>query len=163
MKLMLVVMQPPHAVIDAICERTCELAGDIDYVESAQVASRQLEPDGRIVCVQRWRARANVPELLRPHLDSGLLDWALTIERRPEAPECRWRAESVAVQVPGHCEGTIGFSAAAGGRGTRIELRAEIASSNEGVRMIFGRLLAQHWRAVAEAAARRLAASAPAG
>ncbi|MGE5339150.1 MAG: hypothetical protein ACM3PU_15080 [Gemmatimonadota bacterium] len=162
MKLMLVMMQPRSAVIAALCDHTCELAGEIKYVASAHVASRHVTPDGDVVCVQRWRARADVPELLRPHLEDGLHDWTLTFERRAGAYACHWRAESAAVQVPGSCQGIIGFAPAIGGRGTRIEVHAEFAAGSEGLRVIFGRLLAQHWRALVAAAARRLEANPPA-
>ena len=161
-KLMLVVMQPLAPVMEALCEHTCELARELEHVESAQVASRRISPEGLVVCVQRWRARAGVPALLRPHLEDDLLAWTLTFERRLGANECRWHAESAAVQVPGRCHGTLQFMPAAGGRGTRIELRCDFAATNEGLRTIFGTLLARHWRSLTEAAAARVAATWPA-
>lgn len=161
MRLMLVVMHPPPAVIEAVCEDTCALAEGIDYVDSARLARREVRPDGRVLSVQHWQARANVPKLLRPHLDGGLLRWTLTIEREPNAATCRWHAESSAIQVPGQCRGSIDFHPAAGGRGTRLDVQAAFETTHEGLRAIFGRMLAQHWRLVADAAGRRLAASAP--
>jgi hypothetical protein len=160
MKLLLVLMQPRAALMESICERTCELAGELHYVDSARVVSRQIMADGSLVCVQRWRARADVPELLRPHLDVGLLDWTLTLEREPGAHECRWRAESAAIQLSGRCLGTIEFAPAIGGRGTRMRVRGEFTAANEGLRTIFARLAAQHWRGLAEAAVRAAAATA---
>ena len=162
MKLMLVVMQPPAPMIEALCEQTCDLAHALDHVESAHVVSRHVTPEGLVVCVQRWRARATVPLLLQPHLEDGLLEWTLTFERQLGAYACRWRAESAAIQVPGHCHGSLELTPAAGGRGTRIDLRCEFAATNEGLRTIFGSLLARHWRSLAEAAAGRVGASAPA-
>ena len=162
MKLILVVMQPPAPVMEAMCEHTCELAPALEHVQDAHVLSRCVTPEGSVVCRQRWRARATVPALLSPHLEDGLLDWTLTFERQPGARQCRWHAESAAVQVPGRCNGTLEAMPAAGGRGTRIELCCEFAAANEGLRTIFTALLAHHWRSLAEAAASRVAATLPA-
>lgn len=162
MKLMLVVMQPRYAVVETLCEHTCELARELDYVESASVRSRRVSPEGVVLCVQRWRARPTVPALLRPHLEDGLLRWTLSIERRIGGHECSWHAESAAIQVPGRCQGTMAFLPAAGGRGTAIDLRYDFPATHEGLRTIFGALVANHWRRLAEAAARRIAVSAPA-
>lgn len=162
MKLMLVVMQPPAQMMVALCDHTSALAGELDHVQSVQVLSRRVSREGRVVCVQRWRARAAVPALLQPHLEDGLLDWTLTFERQPETHACHWHAESAAVQVPGRCCGTLEMSPAVGGRGTRIELRCEFAATNEGLRTIFASLLAGHWRSLVEAAAKHVAATSPA-
>lgn len=177
MKLLLVVMQPPAPLMQALLEHTCELAPALPHVQGARLVQRRLTPAGRIVTVQRWRARAAVPALLQPHLEPGLQDWTLTFEHAPGAPGAtgeigsigaaadttvHWHAESAAVQVPGRCHGTLGFAPAAGGRGTRIAVSAEFATTGEGLRTLFGTLLARHWRALAEAAAARVAATTPA-
>lgn len=154
MKLALVAMTPPAAMIDALCERTCDLASALAHVRSAHVVSRSIDADGLVVCVQCWRARASVPALLRPHLEESLLDWTLTFERRLGALECSWHAESAARQLAGNCRGTLAARPAIGGRATRIDLRCDFATTNEGLRTIFARLLAQHWRSLVDAAAR---------
>ena len=158
MRLVIVVMHPREAVIDALCEHTCDLAAELDHVESARLVSRRVTPDGTVLIVQRWRARARVPALLRPHLEEGLLDWTLWIERPARGHECIWRAESTAVQMPGRCNGVMTFLPAAGNRGTCVEIRCDVAATNEGLRTIFGRLVANHWRSVADAGARLIAA-----
>jgi len=101
MKLTLVAMAPPAAMMAALCDRTCDLAAALEHVQSANVVSRHIDADGLVVCVQRWRARAGVPALLRPHLEESLLDWTLTFERRLGALECSWHAKSAARQLPG--------------------------------------------------------------
>ena len=162
MKLLLVVMQPAAPLFAALCEQTCELARALDHVESARVLGRHVTPDGMVVCVQRWRAQAPVPSLLRPHLEDGLLDWTLTFEWQPGTHECRWHAESAAVLVPGQCHGTLTLTPAVGGRGTRIELESHFAATNAGLRNVFGSLLSRHWRSLADAAVQRVAATSPA-
>lgn len=161
MKLTLVAMAPPAATMDVLCDHTCDIAAELHHVESATLVSRRFDGDQRVVCVQRWRARADVPALLRPHLEAGLLDWTLTIERLRGALDCRWHAESAARQVSGNCRGTLSAAPAIGGRATRIDLRCEFTATNEGLRTIFGRLLDLHWRGLVDAAARRAASSLP--
>ena len=161
MKFVIVVMHPREAVIDALCEHSCEFAHEVRHVASAHLQSRHVTPEGTVVSVQRWRARAAVPELLRQHVEDGLLEWTLSIERPVGGHACLWRAESTAVQVPGRCHGTMVFLPAAGGRGTCIEVDYDFAAANEGLRTIFGTLVAKHWRSLAEAGARWIAASSP--
>jgi len=163
MKLLVVVMHTREAVIDALCEHTCELASQLDHVDSAHLQSRRVTDEGTVLCMQRWRARASVPLLLRPHLEDGLLEWTLSMERPVGGHECDWRAESAAVQVPGRCHGALVFLPAAGGRGTCIEITYDFAAPNEGLRTIFGTMVANHWRSLAEAGARWIAASARGG
>jgi hypothetical protein len=163
MKLFIVVMHPRESVIDALCEHICEFAHEVGHVASAHLQSRSVTSEGTVVSVQRWRARAAVPELLRHHLEDGLLEWTLSIERPVGGHECHWRAESTAVQVPGRCHGTMVFLPAAGGRGTCIEVHYDFAAANEGLRTIFGTLVAKHWRSLAEAGARWIAVSSPRG
>lgn len=162
MKLVMVAMARPAATMDALCDQTCDLAAGMRHVESAVLVSRRVDDDQRVVSVQRWRARADVPALLRPHLEAGLLDWTLTFERLRNALDCRWHAESAARQLSGNCCGTLSAAPAVGGRATRIDLRCDFTATNEGLRTIFGRLLDQHWRSLVGAAARRAASTPPA-
>lgn len=159
LNLLLVVMQPPAPLMEALCEHTCDLARELAHVDSARLLSRSVTREGLVVCQQRWRARASVPALLQPHIEDGLLEWTLTFERQPGDSVCRWRAESAAVQVPGRCHGTLTMTPAAGGRGTRIVLQGDFAATNAGLRTVFGALLARHWRSLAEAAGRRVASA----
>lgn len=161
MKFTLVAMAPPAETMDVLCDHTCDLAADIDHVQSAALVSRRIDGDRRVVCVQRWRARADVPDMLRPHLEPGLLDWMLTFERLPGALDCRWHTQSAARQLSGNCRGTLAAAPAIGGCATRLELRCEFATTHDGLRTILGRLLVQHWRRLVEAAARRAAPSRP--
>jgi hypothetical protein len=155
-----VVLQPVAAVMEALCEHTCELATQLSSVASARVQGRRITPGGLVICEQRWRARADVPPLLRPHLEDSLLDWQVVLERRLGALECRWRLEPLAsASWPLRCHGTLACTPAAGGRGTRIETSCTFAVANEGMRTILGRLLGQHVRGLAEAAARSVAAT----
>lgn len=48
--------------------------------------------------------------------------------------------------------GTVCFEPAAGGRGTRIVLELELLINVAVLQIIFGALLAKHWREIVEAA-----------
>ena len=161
MKLMMVLMQPAGPLQQGLLERSCELAPVLPHVQAAELVRDELLPGGERQVVQQWRARVEVPVLLQPHLDPGLLEWTLTLRQPAGGSVIRFHAASRAVQVPGRCEGTLRFSPAAGGRGTRIQMELEFPHMGEGLRRIFGELVARHWRTLLEAAAARL--SSPAG
>ncbi|MGM9516318.1 hypothetical protein ACS5PK_18860 [Roseateles sp. DB2] len=160
MKLMMVVMQPLEPLMQVLMERACELAPLLPHVEAAQVLEDKVLPTGERQLVQQWRAHVEVPVLLQPHLDPGLLDWTLTLRQPTGVALVRFHAASRAVQVPGCCEGTLRFLPAAGGRGTRIELEAEFPRTGEGLRMIFSELVSRHWRTFFDLAASRISAPA---
>jgi hypothetical protein len=155
MKWTMVLPHAPAPLMDALLEHTCELAGALPHVESARLLERRCLPDGRVFTRQHWRARAQVPDLLRPHLEDGLHDWTMSFEWRTGEPTVQWHARCAAVQVPGRCSGSLHIAPALGGCGTRIEVHCEVPSTNEALRTIFGALLQRHWRALAEAAAAR--------
>jgi hypothetical protein len=160
MKLIFVVAQPLEPLVEALVERTCELAASVPHVEAARLVKRNVTPSGHIVLAQHWRARTRLPSLLQPHVEDALQDWRLTLERDPGDRRVRWRAESAAVQVPGRCHGTLEFAPALGGRGTRIELTCEVPTARPALRTIFGAMIERHWRALAAAAAADVATSA---
>ncbi|MBB2484728.1 hypothetical protein H5407_05755 [Mitsuaria sp. WAJ17] len=161
MKLMMVLMQPAGPLLQGLMERSCELAPVLPHVQAAEVIRDEVLPTGERQVVQLWRAQVEVPVLLQPHLDPGLLEWSLTLRQPAGGSLIRFHAASRAVQVPGRCEGTFRFTPAAGGRGTRIEMELEFPNTSESLRRIFGELVARHWRALLEGVATRL--SGPAG
>lgn len=161
MRQMMVLMQPAGPLLQGLMERSCELAPALPHVQAAEVVRDEVLPGGERQVVQQWRAQVEVPVLLQPHLDPGLLEWTLTLHQPVGGSLIRFHAASRAVQVPGRCEGTLRFSPAAGGRGTRIEMELEFPNMGEGLRRIFGELVVRHWRALLEAAAARF--SGPAG
>lgn len=159
MKVVVVVAQPPQPIAETLLERTCELAPSIPHVETARLVDRRLTAEGDIVVRQHWRARTRLPTALQPHIEDALQDWSLTFERSPGDVTVRWHAESPAVQVPGRCHGTLTFAPALGGLGTRIELTWEVPTRRAALRTIFGAMIERHWRAIATAAAAKVAAA----
>jgi hypothetical protein len=153
MKRLLVLPHPPPAIRTALLEHTCELASALPHVAGAQLLAREESPDGLVVARQHWRARAQVPELLAPHLEPGIHEWMLELAHRLDAPEVRWEAWSCVVQVPGRCRGQVEFASALGGTGTALSLDCEIPGRNHAVRLVMEALVERHWRALAQAAA----------
>jgi hypothetical protein len=157
-RIVMIVMHPRNRVWDALCERTCELAPYLEHIESAELKSRQTSNRGLIRCVHVWRARANVPAILAHHMDAGLLEWTARTEWRRSAYESRWVVEPRSTKDSALCEGTMRFSPAVGGKGTRIDLELEIvvAQPTAGWQTITRTILSGHFRKLIDAASRLL-------
>jgi hypothetical protein len=152
----MVVMHPRDRVWDALCERTCELAPYLDHIESAELKSREITPQGLVRCVHVWRARANVPAVLANHIDKGLLEWTCRTEWRANEYESHWVVEPRSMKDSALCEGTMRFSPAVGGKGTRVDLELALVSFQRtaGVRTIASTILSTHFRKLVDAATR---------
>lgn len=152
----MVVMHPRERVWDALCERTCELAPYLEHIESAELKSRESTPEGLVRCVHVWRVRANVPAVLAHHIDKGLLEWTGRTEWRANEYESHWVIEPRSMKDSARCEGTMRFSPAVGGKGTRVDLELALAvfQRTAGVRTITSTILSTHFRRLVDAATR---------
>jgi len=158
-RIVVMVMHPRERVWDALCERTCELAPWLEHIEHAQLLSRETSGDGLVRCVHAWRARANLPALLAPHLDRGLLEWTGRTEWRVDDYQSRWLVEPLAMKGAALCEGTMRFTPAVGGKGTRVDLELALVDSGRsaGVRTLTASILSTHFRKLVDAASRSIA------
>lgn len=155
---MMVVMHPRERVWDALCERTCDLAPFLDHIESAELLSRETPATNAVRIVHLWRARANVPALLAPHVDKNLLLWTARTEWQPGQYESRWSVSPSSQGDEPLCEGRMRFAPAVGGKGTRVELELELLALSQTVAMrtMARTILTTHFRKLAEAAGRML-------
>ncbi|MGA2552347.1 MAG: hypothetical protein ABSF50_19550 [Burkholderiaceae bacterium] len=153
-KLVMMVMHPRERVWEALCERTCELAPYLEHIESAELKSRQMTPEGLVTCVHFWRARANLPTLLARHVDPGLLEWTGRTEWRPNEYHSRWVVLPKSMKKAALCEGTMRLSSAIGGKGTRVDLDLTLlnAAPTAGLRAITSTILSTHFRQLVLAA-----------
>ncbi|MET0168635.1 MAG: hypothetical protein ABW318_27025 [Vicinamibacterales bacterium] len=155
-RIVMVVMHPRERVWDALCERTCELAPYLEHIEKAELKSRESTPRGLVRCVHVWRARANVPAILAHHIDNGLLEWTARTEWRANSYESRWVVEPRSMKDSALCEGTMRFSPAVGGKGTRIDLDLTLvfAQPTAGLQTLTSTILSTHFRKLVDAASR---------
>lgn len=158
-KLVLVVMHRRERLWDALCERTCELAPYLEYIESAELKSRETTPEGLTRCVHVWRARGNVPAILAHHIDKGLLEWTGHTEWRANDYESRWVVEPRSMKDSTFCEATMRLSPAVGGQGTRVDLELALNGfpRTAGLRTITRTILSTHFRKLVDAAGRLIA------
>jgi hypothetical protein len=154
--MVMVIMHPRERVWDALCERTCELAPYLDHIESAELKSRETTTQGLVRCVHVWRARANVPAVLAHHIDKGLLEWTGRTEWRANEYESRWVVEPRSMKDSTLCEGTMRFSPAVAGKGTRVDLELALVAfrGTAGLRTIISTILSTHFRKLVDAATR---------
>lgn len=153
-KTVVVVKQPRDRLWDALCERTCDLAGYIESIESAELKSRETTPEGLVRCVHVWRARSNLPAILARHLDGGLLEWTAHTEWRADAYESLWQVKPSFMKGAVLCAATLSFAPAIGGRGTRLGLDLEVQGIDgaAGFQAITSTMLTGHFRKLVDAA-----------
>jgi hypothetical protein len=157
-RIVVMVMHPRERVWDALCERTCELAPWLEHIEHAELLSRETADDGLVRCVHAWRARADLPALLAPHVDKGLLQWTGRTEWRIDEFESRWVVEPLSMNGAALCEGIMRFSPAVGGKGTRVDLDLALVGvpGKGGVRSLTGTILSTHFRKLVDAASKSI-------
>lgn len=155
-RMVMVAMQPRERLREALCERTCDLVRYLDDIESAELKSREITPQGLVRCVHFWRARVNVPAVLAPHFDTPLLEWTGRTEWRASDYESRWVVEPRVMKDSALCEGIMRLAPAMGGKGTRIDLDLAIADVEgpAGFRVIARSILSTHFRKLVSAATR---------
>ncbi|HVJ41989.1 MAG TPA: hypothetical protein VM639_10845 [Dongiaceae bacterium] len=153
-KTVIVVMQPRDPLWQALCERTCDLARYLEDIESAELVSRETTPKGLTRHVHFWRARANVPAILAPHIDASFLAWTGKIEWQANDYKSRWIVEPQFMKEAVLCEAVMDFSPAVGGRGTRLDLQLEIMGLQRplGFQTIMKTILTTHFRKLVGAA-----------
>lgn len=153
-KTIIVVKQPRERLWSALCERTCDLAPYLEGIESAELISKETTPKGLTRHKHFWRARANVPALLAPHIDARFLEWTGRIEWQANDYKSRWVVEPQFMKDAVFCEATMGFSPAIGGKGTRLDLELEIMElqAPAGFQTIMKTILNTHFRKLVDAA-----------
>ena len=121
-----VVRQERDTVWTLVRDRLDELVPLISDVESVTVDSRREDPDGTVHLVNLWRAKADVPALLRTVVKPEMLAWTDTAEWKPADWACHWRIRPQVFAERVDCVGVTRYEEAMGGRGTRIVLEGEL-------------------------------------
>lgn len=152
----IVVMRPRPVVWEALAERTSALARLLPHIEEAELKSRRASGRGLVRCEHVWRARANVPSLLAPHIDRKLLEWTTRTAWRRRDFSGRWTVFPSSMKGAALCDGTIRMVPAIGGQGTRVELELLVHRPlvSAGWHSITSAILAAHFRKMIGAAAR---------
>jgi hypothetical protein len=121
-----VVRQDRATVWSLMRDRLDELVPHISDVDSVTVSSRTEDPDGTVRLVNLWRAKADVPVLLRSVVKPEMLAWIDRAEWKPADWVCHWRIEPQVFSDRVDCVGSTRYEEAMGGRGTRIVLQGEL-------------------------------------
>ena len=125
-----VIRQDRAAVWTLVRDQLDELVPLIGDVESVTVDSRREDPDGTVHLVNLWRAKADVPALLRAVIKPDMLAWTDTAEWKPGDWACHWRIRPQVFTDRVDCVGVTRYEEAMGGRGTRIVLEGELDVAN---------------------------------
>jgi hypothetical protein len=121
-----VVRQDRATVWTLVRDRLDELVPLISDVESVTVDSRHEDSDGTVHLVNLWRAKADVPALLRTVVKPEMLAWTDAAEWKAADWACHWRIRPQVFADRVDCVGVTRYEEAMGGRGTRIVLQGEL-------------------------------------
>ena len=110
-----VVRQDRERVWTLVRDRLDELVPLISDVDSVTVDSRREDPDGTVHLVNLWRAKADVPALLRTVVKPEMLAWTDRAEWLPSDWVCRWRIEPQVFSDRVDCVGETRYEEAMGG------------------------------------------------
>lgn len=153
-KTTIVAMYPRDRLREALYERTCDLARYLDDIESAELVSREVTPQGLIRHRHHWRARANLPPILVEHIDKSVLEWIGRIEWRADEYVSRWIVEPQFMKGSILCEMVMNLAPAVGGRATRLDLELDLTAVRGpvGFQTILRTVLNTHFRKLVGAA-----------
>lgn len=154
----LVVRQPRKHLQAVLVERTWELARFLDDIETAELREINSSDAAAQSAIHAWRAKANVPALLLPHMDADYFGWTATVAWSADSFISRWRIEPHALRDSLSCAADVTLTEALGGRATRVAFDADIRglAGKQGAKMIAYQVMLVHWQKLVEAAARKL-------
>jgi hypothetical protein len=155
----LMVKHPRERLRAVLVERTWELAGFIDDIELAELVEISSGGSKSQSATHVWRAKASVPALLAPHIDSDYFSWTAVVQWNEDDFGSRWRIEPHALKESLSCSADVALNEAMGGRATRvaIELGLHGLDGRRGVETIAYRIVMVNWQKLVEAAVRKLA------
>ncbi len=153
-----VVRQPREHLQAVLVERTWELAQFLDEIETAELREINSIDAEAQSAIHAWRAKANVPSLLAPHMDADYFAWTAMVAWSAGNFSSRWRIEPHALKDSLSCAADVTLTEALGGRATRVAIDAEIRglAGRQGAETIAHRVLLVNWQKLVEAAVRKL-------
>lgn len=154
----LVVRQPRARVHEALCAGTWKLGALLDEIDSVVLEEHCETNDGWQSATHLWRAKANVPAVLAPHMDSDYFAWTATVEWSDRDYQSRWQIEPHAVKESLACSAEVNMIDALGGRGTRlsIEFNIEGLDGRRGFKTLANQIVSTNWRKLVDAAVRSI-------
>lgn len=154
----IVVRQPREHLQAVLVERTWELAQFLDEIEAAELREMDSSDAEAQSAIHAWRAKANVPALLAPHMDADYFGWTAMVAWSADNFSSRWRIEPHALKDSLSCAADVTLTEALGGRATRVHIDADIRglAGRQGAETIAYRVLLVNWQKLVAAAARKL-------
>lgn len=154
----IVVRQPREHLQAVLVERTWELAPFLDEIEIAELREVNSSDAEAQSAIHAWRAKANVPALLSPHMDADYFGWTTMVAWSADNFISRWRIKPHALKDSLSCAADVTLTEALGGRATRVAIDADIRglAGRQGAETIAYRVVLVNWQKLVEAAARKL-------
>jgi hypothetical protein len=118
-KVTMVVQHPKPMVWAAVRDHLPELVPYMKDVSRITTNSRE-ESAGMVRLVNRWQAKAPVPQALASVVRQDMLAWTDYAEWWDASGECAWHIEPLFLADRIRCSGTARYDSAMAGRGTRV-------------------------------------------
>jgi len=114
------VRQPLELVWLTLRDRLPEIAASLDDLESIEVLERKAEADNRLLLLNRWSAKQQIPHLLRDKLGVSSIYWLDRALWDDSTHVCSWSIEPSVMPDHIECRGVTTYSPAMAGRGTKV-------------------------------------------
>jgi hypothetical protein len=119
-KALAMVRHPRGVVWSTVRDQMPALVPHLRDVESVVVSSRDDRSDGSVQLVNEWRARAQIPPLLKTVIKPEMLAWTDLAQWMPATWQCQWEIRPHFMTENVRCVGTTSYEEAMAGRGTRV-------------------------------------------
>ena len=153
----LMVRHVREALQEALVARTWELAEFLDEIDHAELTAHS-SATAPYSATHIWRARANVPAILDPHIDADHLSWTAIVEWGEQPFSSRWQILPHALRESVSCVADVNLLPALGGSGTRTTIDVELRGldGRRGIESLAQRLVQMNWQKLVEAASRKV-------
>ncbi len=133
-----VIKHPVDLVWVTMRDKTPELVGLLDDVESVIVRERVEQDSGDVKVINVWQAAPKLPSFLHRYITPEMLAWTDYAEWLGQSQTCNWTIEPNAFANRIECSGNTTFEPAIGGRGTRVTFDGKIELAPDDLARVTG-------------------------
>lgn len=123
---------PVDTVFRLVRDRLQELVPFLPNVKTIETESREELENGRILLVNRWYGKGEIPVIVQKLVKPEALTWLDTATWDEEARTCSWNIKTMFLQDNINCAGVNYYRQEGRGK-TRMEITGDLTISTKGV------------------------------